>query len=135
MRPSLSAGPLGTIEATKVPKSKCPTVSSPTITMPARAQRHRSHNKPTASQNYFSWYLLCNAMNCEATISQVGATSSQALKIICALISSPRPNFGSFLRETHKTSLSVDDPSFGGVSTKQKSDRQTGDYFFYFDAG
>lgn len=43
MRPSLSAGPLGTIEATKMPKSKCPTMSSPTITMPARAQKHRPH--------------------------------------------------------------------------------------------
>lgn len=38
MRPSLSAGPFGTIEATKIPKSKWPTASSPTITIPVWIQ-------------------------------------------------------------------------------------------------
>lgn len=38
MRPSLSAGPFGTIEATKIPRSKWSTASSPTITIPAWIQ-------------------------------------------------------------------------------------------------
>lgn len=35
------------------------------------------------------------------------------------LICLPSPSLGSFFKETHNTSLSDDDPSFGGVSVRQ----------------
>lgn len=40
----------------------------------------------------------------------------------------PRPSFGSFLKETHKTSLSDDVPSLVGVSAKYRETKQTSTY-------
>lgn len=45
---------------------------------------------------------------------------TKSIKKTHALIILPNPSFGSFFRETHKTSLSVDDPSFVGVSARHK---------------
>lgn len=80
MRPSLSAGPSGTTEAMKIPKSNLPVLSSPTIT------------KPEMRTGAVSW------RNITLTWLMKPAPS--------LLITSPKPSFGSFFRVTHTISLS-----------------------------
>lgn len=93
MRPSLSAGPLGTIEATKMPKSKWPTASSPTITIPAWTQNQKRLDVDSA--------LPFTPRSCRS---------------VSLFLSLPRPSFGSFRKETHRTSLSDGVLSLVGVS-------------------
>lgn len=46
------------------------------------------------------------------------------------LCSLPRPSFGCLLKETHRTSLSDDVPSFVGVSVKGRETKHTSTYLY-----
>lgn len=53
------------------------------------------------------------------TISSISWSSRNKQTLQTLLICLPSPSLGSFFKETHNTSLSDDDPSFGGVSVRQ----------------
>lgn len=79
--PSLSAGPSGTIEAMKMPRSSLPVLSSPTITKPEIKQWGKTREK----------------------LQQTHFTNSLTLS---TSINSPNPSFGSFFKITQTISLS-----------------------------
>lgn len=77
MRPSLSAGPSGMMEAMKIPRSSLPVLSSPTITKPERQTGAFFLRKQFTDLIYDT-----------------------------VLINSPKPSFRSFFKVTHTISLS-----------------------------
>lgn len=89
IRPSFSAGPSGTMEAMKIPRSSLPVLSSPTITKPETG----AENMKT-----FTKESLVVAVVVMPGILSLSAES--------AVINSPKPSLGSFFRVTQTISLS-----------------------------
>lgn len=87
IRPSFSAGPSGTMEAMKIPRSSLPVLSSPTITKPE-----------TGAENMKTFTKESLGINVMPGILSLSAKS--------AVINSPKPSLGSFFRVTQTISLS-----------------------------
>lgn len=91
----------------------------------SRSIWHNRSNKDTQIKlahsllsNYHYSCVDTNRTHLDIETTQSHPTDTQ-------LRSLPRPSFGSFLKETHKTSLSDDMPSFVGVSAKCRETIQT----------